>query len=111
MNWENEVRIHGYDGEFSVIALKMLLLILRTQDVLDYFMERGGTAGYQRAYYRRNAEKRRQQNELNIRKKYGMRMKEYGSKYRNENRESIRAYHRKYNRKYKERKKLERMWE
>ena len=99
MNWEKEVEINGFDGEFSRLALRMLMLILFRQHVLDYIMETPGTAGYHRAYYERNREKRRQQFERNIRKKYGMSVNERYRNYYHENQEHIKELKRKRDRK------------
>lgn len=89
MNLENEVEIHGYEDGFSVIALKMLLLVLRTKDVLDYFMERTGSAGFYRAYYQRNAKKRQRDYARNIREKYGISVAEYRRRYYGKHRDRI----------------------
>lgn len=111
MNWEREVEIAGFEGEFSRVALRMLMLILFRQETLDNIMEKPGSAGYWAWYYERYKDDIRAARKRNIMRKYGMSEKEYGKKYYRENRERIREYQRKYNRKYKERKKLERMWE
>lgn len=110
MTWEREVAIAGFEGEFSRVALRMLMLILFRQNVLDYFMETKGTAGYQRAYYERNRDKLLKNRERNIRKKYGMSIKEFNKKYYRENKDLMRERKREWSRKDKERKKLERMW-
>ena len=111
MNWEKEVEINGFDGEFSRLALRMLMLILFRQETLDNIMEKPGSAGYHRAYYERNREKLRQQFERNIRKKYGMSVNERYRNYYHDNQEHIKKLKRKRERKQYERKKLERMWE
>lgn len=110
MTWEREVEIAGFDGEFSIVALRMLMLILFRQETLDNIMEKPGSAGYWAWYYKRYKDDIRAARKRNIMKKYGMTEKEYARKCYQENMERIREYHRKYERKYRERERLERMW-
>ena len=110
MNWEREVEIAGFEGEYSRVALRMLMLILFRQETLDNIMEKPGSKVYWALYYKRHRDKILEARKRNLMKKYGMTEKEYAREYCRENRDRIREYHRKYNRKYKERKKLERLW-
>ena len=110
MNWEREVEIAGFEGEFSRVALRMLMLILFRQKTLDNIMEKPGSAGYYAWYYKRYRDEILEARKRNLMKKYGMTEKEYAREYCRENRDRIREYRRKYNRKRREQEKLERMW-
>ena len=53
LSWEEQVRISGYEDGYSLIALRLFLLILFKPEILEYFTETT-KRGYPRAYYDRN---------------------------------------------------------
>ena len=56
LSWEDQVYLSGYIEEYSVIALRLFLLILFTPDLLEKFTE-STERGYNRAYYKRYKER------------------------------------------------------
>ena len=110
-NWEQQVKLFGYQDEFSELALKMLLRILFNKDRLDYIMEKSDTPGYWNAYYIHN-----KQDFIDARKRYiekhgAAELKQRQKEYYQKNREQIRAKT-KFSRIHrKERLELDKCWE